>query len=846
MKLSVIKGIVFGAVFLIALITFGILTNRGNMDMTAKMEDATLPLVYLEVDGREVNCLAGYKEAMQTAYVQDCITPLSQDRALNLSIKENGVATKKIGYELRSIDGQRLIENNEVTDYERNESTISVKLKFKDLLEEEVEYMLVLLVTTDDNETLQYYSKIIICDNEYIAKTIDFVTDFHNKTFDKELAGNITKYLESNSSADNSDFYKVNIHSSFDQVTWGNLNVAEELAPIITITEINDSISSYRLDFVVSNTEENMTNFYRVSEYFRVRYTDTRMYLLEYERDMEKMFQPSEDSYDSTKIILGIGDTEIDLSESDDGKNLAFVTADRLFAFNITDEKMSLLFSFYNPDNLKVAELNNNHDIKILNVDETGNITFMVYGYMNRGEHEGEVGVAVYTYNSLSSVVSEQVYIPYGKSYDILKSDIEKLAYINRNHKLYLSLEQAIYEINITEKTYEVLATELETGECKISESGRMVVWQSSAKNAYKAKKLYLMDLSTEEIMGIEAEDGEYVKAVGFIGEDLVYGYANQEDVVTDENDETIFYMHSVLIQNETGFILKLYKQDDVYISQAEIDDTMIHLTRAEKTVSDEEVVFKKITDDQIVSAKEGISGENYVETGYSNLYKTFVRIVIDGKITPKDVHYIEPEQELYEGEKSLAVNFENITERFYVYNAKEFLGTYDKEAEAVQFAVARNAWVINDYGSYVWRKESRSTKNQIMAIKATSVTEDKNALGVCLDTILAFEGVMRNCSYLLEQGNSVTEILSENLENVQVLELTGCSLDNILYYVNLDIPVMVRLGYRKAVLVTGFNDSEVVILDPEAGTLSKIKKKQAEKIFEEAGSHYITYVPIG
>lgn len=846
MKLSVVKGVVFGTMFLIALITFGILTNRGNMDMTAKMEDATLPLVYLDVDGKEVNCLMGYKDAMQTAYVQECITPLLQDRTLNLSVEEYGVGTKRIEYELRSIDGQRLIENNEVTDYERKENVISANLKFKDLLEKNVEYMLVLVLTTEDNETLQYYSKIIICDDLYIADTIDFVMDFHNKTFDKELAGSITKYLESNSSADNSDFYKVNIHSSFDQVTWGNLAVKEELAPTITITEINDSISSYKLDFVVSNTEENMTNYYRVSEYFRVRYTDTRMYLLEYEREMEKMFQPSEGSYDSTKIILGIGDTDIDLSESDDGKNLAFVTADRLFAFNITDEKMSLLFSFYNPDNLKVAELNNKHDIKILNVDETGNTTFMVYGYMNRGEHEGEVGVAVYTYNSLSSVVSEQVYIPYGKSYDILKNDIEKLSYINRNNKLYLSLEQAIYEIDITEKAYEVLATELNTGEYKISESGRMVVWQNSVKNEYQAKKLYLMDLSTEEIMGIEAKSGEYVKALGFIGEDLVYGFANQEDVVTNENDETVFYMHSVLIQNETGFILKLYKQDNVYISQAEIDNTMIQLTRAEKVLSGDDVVFKKISDDQIVSAKEGISGENYVETGYSNLYKTFVRIVIDGKITPKDVHYVEPEQELYEGEKTLLVNYENVTERFYVYNAREFLGTYDKEAEAVQFAVARNAWVVNDYGSYVWRKESRSTKNQIMAIKATSVTDDKNALGVCLDTILAFEGVMRNCSYLLEQGESVTDILGENLENVQVLELTGCSLDNILYYVNMDIPVMVRLGHRKAVLVTGFNDSEVVILDPEAGTLSKVKKKQAEKIFEEAGSYYITYVPIG
>ncbi len=846
MKLSVIKGTVFGVVFLAALVIFAILTNRGNMDMTAKMEDATLPLVYLNVEDREVNCLAGYKNIMQTAYVQDCITPLPQDRTLSLSIEENGVGTKKIGYELRSIDGQRLIENNEVTEFEREDNMLFVNLKFKDLLEENVEYMLVLLLTTEENETLQYYSKIIICDTSYIAETIDFVSDFHYKTYDKELATALTKYLESNSSADNSDFYKVNIHSSFDQVTWGKLNIKEELKPIITITEINSAISSYKLDFVVSDTEEDMTNYYRVSEYFRVRHTDTRMYLLEYEREMEKIFQPSEDSYDSTKIILGIGDTDIDLSESDDGKNLAFVTADRLFAFNITDEKMSLLFSFYNADDLKVAELNNSHDIKILNVDETGNITFMVYGYMNRGEHEGEVGVAVYTYNSLSGVVSEQVYIPYGKSYDILKSDIEKLSYINRNNKLYLSLEQAIYEINITEKTYEVLTTELETGEYKISESGRMVVWQNALNNEYKAQKLYLMDLSTEEIMGIEARDGEYVRALGFIGEDLVYGFANKEDVVKNENDEAIFYMHSVLIQNETGFILKQYKQDDVYISQADIDDTMIHLTRAEKIITDEEVLFREISDDQIVSAKEGISGENYVETGYSNLYKSFVRIVIDGKITPKDVHYIEPEQELYEGEKTLPISFENVTERFYVYNAKNFLGTFDREAEAVQFAVASNAWVINDYGSYVWRKESRSTKNQIMAIKAVSMTDEQSALGVCLDTILSFEGVMRNCSYLLEQGEGVTDILSENLENVQVLELTGCSLDDVLYYVNMDIPVMVRLGYKKAVLVTGFNDSEVVILDPEAGTLSKVKKKQAEKTFEEAGSYYITYVPIG
>ena len=846
MKLSVIKGVVWGAVFLVSLIIFALLTNRGNMDMTAKMEEATLPLIYLNVNNKEVNCLQGYKEEMEVAYVQDCITPLNKERTVNFTVRENGAAVKTLEYELRSIDGKRLIENGLVEQTKKEEDVIWANLKLKDLLEENTEYMLIFVVTTNEGDILHYYSKIIICENEYIGESIDFVMDFHNKTYDKETAVELKKYLESNSSADNSNFYYVDIHSSFEQITWGNLAANEEVAPVVTISEINDGITGYKLNFVVSNTEDETTNLYRVCEYYRVRYTENRMYLLDYERCMEKIFEPSEGSYDSTKIILGIGNDEIELKESDDGKNVAFVMADRLFAFNINDEKMSLLFGFYNPENLKVAELNNSHDVKILNVDETGNITFMVYGYMNRGIHEGKVGVAIYTYNSLSSVVSEQIYIPYGKSYEVLKSDVEKLSYINKNNKLYLSLEKAIYEINITEKTFEVLATEVETGEYKISDSGKMVVWQDSVTNDYSSRKLYLMDLSTEEVMGIEGNKGERIKALGFIGEDLVYGLAYEKDIVQNDNEETVFYMHSIMIQNETGILLKQYQQEDVYIKQAVIEGDMIRLSRTVKTMKGDSIVYDSTTDDQIVSAKEGSNGENYIETGYSNLYKTFLRIVIDGKITPKDVQYAEPEQELYEGDKMLDITYENIGERFYVYNAKKLLGVFDKEADAVGYAVEHSAWVINDYGNYVWKKEARSNKNQIMAIKTATVTADKSSLGVCLDTILAFEGVMRNSSHLLEQGENAIDILTKNLENSQVLELTGCNLDDVLYYINKDIPVMVKLGHQKAVLLTGFNDSEVVILDPDEGTLSKMKKKQAEKIFEEAGSYYITYVPMG
>ena len=60
------------------------------------------------------------------------------------------------------------------------------------------------------------------------------------------------------------------------------------------------------------------------------------------------------------------------------------------------------------------------HKIKILNVDEGGNVIFLVYGYMNRGRHEGQVGISVYYYDSTVNTVEEMAYIPCSHSQAIL------------------------------------------------------------------------------------------------------------------------------------------------------------------------------------------------------------------------------------------------------------------------------------------------------------------------------------------------------------------------------------------------------------------------------------------
>ncbi len=80
-------------------------------------------------------------------------------------------------------------------------------------------------------------------------------------------------------------------------------------------------------------------------------------------------------------------------------------------------------------------------------------------------------------------------------------------------------------------------------------------------------------------------------------------------------------------------------------------------------------------------------------------------------------------------------------------------------------------------------------------------------------------------------------------MTGVQVLDLSGCSLDAVLYYVNQDIPVLAILEDGEAVLVTGFNEFNVVIMEPSTG---KLYKKGNERCYNmvrgERQSFYFLY----
>lgn len=841
MKKTIIRIAVCVVVFLASALIIGSIMNQGHNNMTMEMAPATLPMITMESGGVACNELHGNTVEMDVAYQKDCITLLGEGRQANFTVDTFGREITGISTEVRSIDGSRLIENSEVTGWKANGKSFSVSLTLKDLIDTNTQYSLTLILELEGEQKVYYYTTILWNDDVHISEILEFATDFHGKLYDKEVAKELTKYLEPNSKlTDNGTFHKVNIHSSFQQITWGSLEPVQEDAASIRLTQISGNVASLLMDFVVSTGEGKNKIYYNVEEYYRVRYTSERMYLLDYERTMTQIPDTTR-MYANDKILLGITDENVDMMESADGNTVVFSDMGQLLSYNAATNGLTVIFSFYDKDNADRRTLYDNHGIKILDVDEGGNVKFAVYGYMNRGRHEGETGIQIISYDNSLNTIEEEVYIPYSKSYAVLKDEMEQLLYRNRQQHVYFFLENGVYDVDLENRSAEQLVSIRQDDSLQVSENHEIIVWQEG-DDINHSNQLNVRNLNTGEQTVIRAEDGEAIRPLGFMGEDIIYGVARESDIRTENSGQIFYPMYKVCISNSSGDNLKEYGQDGIYIVDCAIEGNQITLSRIQRS---ENGSYQEILDDQIMNNVEEEPGQNKVVTADIDIYERYVQIQTKTTIDTKTIKVLNPKEVVFEGGRELTLDAVSEVSRYYVYNAYGVQGIYSAPGKAVKEAYDSSGVVANDRGITVWLKGNRVSRNQIMAIKEESVTDQKNSLTVCLDNILRHAGITRNTEYDLAQGKTAIQILEENMTGVQVLDLSGCSLDAVLYYVNQDIPVLAILEDGEAVLVTGFNEFNVVIMEPSTGKLYKKGMNDATAWFAENGNHFISYMKI-
>lgn len=836
-----IKILVCIVTFFAALLFFSAILNRRNVSMTEEMREAGFPTVSILYEDVVLNTMEGHISRMQPAYMRESITPLSEGRSLTFFVDTYDAKVESISYEVRSVDGERLIENTPLNTFHENHGKIEATISLKDLLDTLTEYSLIFVIGLGDGTELYYYTRVIQAYEYDAGSKIRFASHFSEETFDKDTAAeDLVVYLESDSSGDNTNYANVDIHSSLDMVTWGELEVTKESDVQVTLQELAPTTATVQLEYLVSIPDGRNKDYFAVKEHYRLRQGSERMYLLDFERKMEQFFFEEQSSFYGDKIMIGIADSDMELVESDDGNQLAFVKSGSLYSCNIVNNSCSRIFSFYDEENWDYRTRNSDHNIRILNIDETGNVDFMVYGYMNRGTHEGATGISLYHYDGVKNTLEESVFIPYDKSYELLAKNVEKLSFLNHTGELFLYLEGSILKVSPVDGGYERMVEGVTDQTFKVSADHTMLVWQTGGE-VYASDEMVMFDLETGIRSVVKVGKDESVLPLGFMGVDLLYGVARREDIVTDASGEVSFPMYTLHIRDKIGTLLKTYQQEGQYITGCLLEENMITLERMTK-LPDGGLVLS--TPDTIMNNQPVQGGKNVIEVVATEHLKKIVQIAMRNDMEEGSIKYMVPQEVLYEGGRTLDVSFPARNDRFFVYHHGEIAGVYTQPAPAIRQAYELEGVVIDDSGDYVWIRGNLATKNQIMKITGTRAGDEKTSMAVCLETILSFEGYSKNAQEMLNSGWNAMEILEESLPDCRIMDLSGCNLESVLYYVNKDIPVLAVAEDGSAVLVVGFNELNTVWMNPENGKVYKVGMNDSKSYFEENGNHFITYVP--
>lgn len=885
MKKIAIKLITFLAVFIVSLYLANVLLNRGNTDMTATMSSATLPVIYMNVNDEYINPLHGYTTVMEGNYLRGPITPLMANREISFRADLYGAVIAGVGFEVRTMDMQRLIEDTVVNDFHIEEDSIFGTVSLKDLIDEDTEYMLIIKLTTSSGNVIRYYARIINRAELALNEKMTFVRDFSDRTFDKEAAAEIKQYMESNSEGDNSSFGYVNIHSSFNQLTWGDLQPQVVTAKNMELLEIDGSSASILLTYQVEILGEN----HNVSEFFRIKRGNKRMYLMEYERIINQIFDEEKNVVVNGKILHGILNEKPRIVESESGGVLCFVQQNQLYSYNPTSGVLARVFAFCDADNDDARTRYNHHGVKPLSIDESGNINFIVYGYMNRGIHEGEVGVAMYYYDYALNTIEEQFYLPYTKSYEMLKQDIDNLAYINQKNWFYIYVDGTVYCVKGDEKSAEVIQNNISDTRFVSSEDQSMIAWQTGESiQEYTEIKLFALDwVSPSSIM---SEKDNIIIPFGFMNRDLIYGVARKDDLTKGDTGRTVIPMYAVRIQDKNGNILKEYSQEGKYVTGAVITENQIimdRLVKDETTGEYQETNQDQIMDNAVASAKKNVYSSVVTEETETT-YQTILRREPSSD-KPK---LVNPKEVLFEDNRNIELDTTDSLARFYVYAKNDIVGIFTDAAEAVNEAYDIDGVVVDKNCSYIWEAENRKGSTQIAKIdipeaqkleldQAGDVSDDtsedvmedymvqydangnllggdeafagedvyaqgartQKLYGYCLDAMLQGDDVYKDTMELIKE-DSITGVLKTCLENRTVLDLTGCDMSAVLYYVSRGYPVMVLCPDKEAVVIVGYDSKNTILYNPMEGTIAKMGMSDSRAWFEANGNKYISYVP--
>ena len=320
------------------------------------------------------------------------------------------------------------------------------------------------------------------------------------------------------------------------------------------------------------------------------------------------------------------------------------------------------------------------------------------------------------------------------------------------------------------------------------------------------------MDLETKEIRTISAGSGECIQVIGFMEDDIVYGLADAAEIQTTHPGDEVFPMKTVFIENTLGERVKEYVPSGCYVTEGIISEKLLTLKRVVKT----DGIFQETTDDQIVSNMTN-KIEGFGVTTQNSKRKLTEIVLMSEEIlenkTPKVVH--SREMDLEENRQVTIVTKSDDNEGYYVYGRGMLDSIHASANTAIQRADDIKGVVVDAHQNYIWERRNRS-----------------EAASVSLDEI----------PDIMKQGIMDKARLQEALGK-KVLDLSGCSWEMILYFIDHGSPVLAQIQ-DQVILITGYDQfANILVLYQGATETVYWGSDDSDVTFPLSGNLFMTYL---
>ncbi len=856
-KNIIIKAIVMIVVVVITMFFVNKYENRAYSNLAIEMEDSTLPLIYINYGDQNINVMHGYTCDVDTTLLRDSITPIDENKQIKLVVQDDTGYAKKYSYEVRTLDGSSLVENGDL-EYQTDERGFNdIQIDIRMDLKADVEYMLIVKAMADDENYARYYTRIVLGTDYHVDAMLHAARDFNDASFDftayedDSVINTYSAYYKSrnkNKKLDEGSFAHSTLASSYSQLTWYGLDPTKVSTIYPTIKEISNNYAVVQFKYTIADVVGDSHNYYSVEEDYTLSYADGEITMLNFDRYVDEIFDRADvDAKNNLYEIGVVSSGKVKYKSSDKSRKVAFVRNQQLWYYNYRENQITHVFGFWLDDVENNRNTYDNHDINIIFLDDDGNMYFSVYGYMNRGKHEGKLGVALYKYMAAEQELSELIFVETNVPYSSMKLQTSRLTYFN-GQRFYYMLGDQVNCIDVNDKKASTYVSGISMDKVYVSDDMSVIAYCGS-DNQVDNDMINVARLDTETTVTENAGSGECLIGYGFKDTDFIYGTCDASDSsytvkVSSFDSAALDYAarksipsKSITIVDRDGKQLKDYNKG-YYIANVLIETDLIYLIRAQKIGSefvqydDDFITYKNDELKQFVStvlktSTEGIDKMYF--TPPANIYLSYVpKLLITKNKKNDDGIYMNTQFE----NKSL----------YTVFTGSGVSGEFDVAGDAINYAIDNSGIVVENDGSIIYRQSDAKEYNTIAsAIFHYSSGSVAASLQDCLYMVLNYQGVDITYDELADYTDPVEALTS--LGKSSGVDITGLSLKLLVGYVSDGIPVISRIDDGRYVLVVSYNEESIRYYDPVINDEVKVSRKAYESKMSLGNNILYTYV---